>query len=127
MTDYDRVKSACAHLERSIKVADLSTWPDMARATLTADERLTVAATAMQSVEDQDAKELLAHLSARHVPETPGLVGPMEVARDWVRYASAAEMEAFAATIFEAMPANDRRKFIGWANSKMSVEAVAAE
>ncbi len=119
--------SACDALGAALVLGrDADVWAALGaiwRHRLTEAERAAVAWAALRSLPPDTRAAILRALDPEAGPPLPPIQPPMAAARWWAGMANRAELRAYAAAAFEAMPPADRRRFLDWASQP---EAVAA-
>jgi hypothetical protein len=112
-------------LAYALTLADRDTWrgfTTVLMARLQPEERAELARAALLSVDDSD----LAAVTAALVPcdgagpPIPAFDGVAQEAALWASWASVAELKAYAAATFLALPTRDRRAFIAFAKGRVA-------
>lgn len=78
-----------------------------------ADVRMALALAGLVACEDEDLGFIVA--TARAGEPVPPLLDAVSEARDWARFASGEELEAYAASAFLQMHPKRQRRFRSWA------------
>lgn len=119
--------SACDALGAALVLGrDPEAWAALGaiwRHRLTEAERAAVAWAALRSLPPDARLAILGALDPNAGPPLPPIQPPMQAARWWATIASRAELRAYAAAAFQALPASDRGRFLAWASTPREVAA----
>lgn len=122
-----RAGSACDALGAALALGqDADAWAAVVaiwRHRLTDAERAAVAWAALRSLPPETRAAILGAVDPEAGPPLPPLLAPMQAARWWATIASRAELRAYAAAAFQALPASDRGRFLAWASTPREVAA----